>query len=57
MAGGLFKQPFVFNEKCIFFSLINMGLFLYNPAIKNKYIMALSLFIVFVISYVAMGLV
>jgi hypothetical protein len=55
MAGGLFGRPFVFNEKCIVFSLICMGLFLYKPDIKNNYMMGIMLFIIFVISYVAMA--
>ena len=36
MAGGLFGKPLVLNEKCIFFSLIIIGLFFYKPEIKNK---------------------
>ena len=55
MAGGLFGRPFVFNIKCIIFSLIIMGLFLFNPVIKNKLILGLILFIIFVVSYVAMA--
>ena len=55
MAGGLFGKPFAFNIKCIIFSLIIMALFLYNPKIKNNYILYGILFIIFVISYVAMA--
>ena len=38
MAGGLFGRPFVFNEKCIIFSLICMALFLYKPHFQNQYV-------------------
>ena len=55
MAGGLFGQPFVFNEKCIFFSLLCMILFLYKPTFKNKYYLYFSLFLIFVFAYVAMA--
>lgn len=57
MAGGLFGVPFVFNVKCIIFSLICMALFLYNPSslLKNKYLLYVSLFIIFVLAYVAMA--
>ena len=55
MAGGLFGRPFVLNIKCIIFSLIIMGLFLVKPVIKNKLILGLILFIIFVVSYVAMA--
>jgi len=55
MAGGLFGKPFAFNIKCIIFSLIIMALFLYNPKIKNNYVLYGTLFIIFVISYVAMA--
>lgn len=55
MAGGLFGKPFAFNIKCIIFSLIIMSLFLYSPNIQNNYILYGTLFIIFVISYVAMA--
>jgi hypothetical protein len=55
MSGGLFGQPFVLNIKCIIFSLIIMILFLYKPTIKNKLILTAILFIIFVISYVALA--
>lgn len=55
MAGGLFGRPFVLNEKCIIFSLICMALFLYKPNINNNYILAIVLFIIFVVAYVAMA--
>jgi hypothetical protein len=55
MAGGLFGRPFVLNIKCIIFSLIIMALFLVKPVIKNKLILGLTLFIIFVVSYVAMA--
>ena len=55
MAGGLFGRPFVLNVKCIIFSIIIMALFLINPVIKNKLILGLTLFIIFVVAYVAMA--
>ncbi len=55
MAGGLFGRPFVLNEKCIFFSIICMALFLYKPTFKNQYVLYFTLFIIFVIAYVAMA--
>lgn len=55
MAGGLFGRQFAFNEKCIIFSLICMGLFLYKPNFKNRYFLYFTLFIIFVIAYVAMS--
>ena len=55
MAGGLFGRPFVFNIKCIIFSLICMVLFLYKPHFNNSYMQYGTLFIIFVLSYVAMA--
>jgi hypothetical protein len=55
MAGGLFGKPFVLNEKCIVFALICMGLFLYKPDYKNEIVLYISLFILFVLAYVAMA--
>jgi hypothetical protein len=55
MAGGLFGRPFVFNIKCIIFSLLMMALFLVKPTIKSNLILGVTLFIIFVISYVAMA--
>ena len=55
MAGGLFGKPFVFNIKCIIFSLIIMSIFLYKPTIKTNIVLYPTLFIIFVISYVAMA--
>jgi len=55
MSGGLFGRPFVLNIKCIIFSLFIMILFLYKPNIKSKLILATVLFIIFVISYVALA--
>jgi hypothetical protein len=55
MAGGLFGKPFVFNEKCIVFSIICMTLFLYKPNFNNQYYLYFSLFLIFVISYVSMA--
>lgn len=55
MAGGLFGQPFVLNEKCIFFALIIMCLFLYKPTFRNVYTQYATLFVIFVIAYVSMA--
>ena len=55
MAGGFFGRPFVLNEKCIFFSLICMALFLYKPSFNSSFSLYLTLFVIFVISYVAMA--
>ena len=55
MAGGFFGKPFAFNEKCIVFSMICMALFLYKPQFKNQYFLYLSLFLIFVVAYVAMA--
>ena len=55
MAGGLFGRPFVLNEKCIVFSLICMALFLIKPTFKNQYLLYFSLFVIFVVAYVAMA--
>ena len=56
MAGGVFpKQKFVLNIKCIIFSIICMALFLYKPNIQSNFMLAITLFIIFVIAYVAMA--
>lgn len=55
MAGGLFGRPLVFNEKCIFFALICMMLFMYKPNINNQYLLYFTLFVIFVVAYVAMA--
>ena len=55
MAGGLFGKPFALNEKCIVFSIIIMALFLYKPEIKSNLVMGVVLFVLFVVSYVAMA--
>ena len=56
MSGGLFPgKPFAFNIKCIIFALIIMIIFLYSPNIKNSYVLYATLFITFVVSYVAMA--
>ena len=55
MAGGLFEKPFSLNVKCIVFSMIIMSIFLYCPNIKNNLMMGITLFAIFVISYVAMA--
>ena len=55
MAGGFFNRPFVLNEKCIFFALVCMGLFLYKPEFKNQFFLYFTLFVIFVIAYVSMA--
>lgn len=55
MAGGIFGKPFALNIKCIIFSLIIMALFLYKPNIKSNIVMAFTLFVIFVVSYVSMA--
>lgn len=55
MAGGLFGKPFAFNIKCIIFSLIAMALFLYKPVFTNNYVLYGTLFVIFVVAYVAMA--
>lgn len=55
MAGGLFGQPFALNIKCIIFSIIIMVIFLIKPTINNTMVLYLTLFIIFVVSYVAMA--
>tara|TARA_Y100000817_G_scaffold132245_1_gene103559 strand:+ start:22 stop:672 length:651 start_codon:yes stop_codon:yes gene_type:complete len=55
MAGGLFGRPFALNEKCIVFSLIIMIIFLFKPNFKSNIVLYVTLFIIFVISYVAMA--
>ena len=55
MAGGLFGRPFVLNEKCIVFSLICMALFLFKPTFGNQYLLYFTLFLIFVVAYVAMA--
>lgn len=55
MAGGLFGKPFVLNIKCIVFSLICMMLFLYKPSFKYTGSLYATLFLIFVLAYVAMA--
>jgi hypothetical protein len=55
MAGGLFGRPFALNLKCIVFSIICMSLFLYKPEFSNNYSRYITLFIIFVVAYVAMA--
>ena len=56
MSGGIFpEKPFAFNIKCIIFAMIIMIIFLYSPNIKNSYALYATLFVIFVISYVAMA--
>ena len=55
MSGGLFGRPFVLNVKCIIFSIIIMILFMIKPNIKSKLMVGITLFIIFVISYVALA--
>ena len=55
MAGGLFKQPFTLNAKCIVFSVIIIAIFMMRPVFKNNIHQYLTLFIVFIISYVVLA--
>jgi hypothetical protein len=56
MAGGIFpNQPLVFNIKCIIFSIICITLFLYKPSFKSNLTLFSTLFIIFVLAYVAMA--
>ena len=55
MAGGLCGRPFVVNEKGMRLSLIGSALFLYKPQFQNQYLLYLTLFIIFVVAYVAMA--
>ena len=55
MAGGIFKRPFTLNEKCIVFSIIIMIIFLVKPNFKSDVSLYFTLFIIFVVSYVAMA--
>lgn len=55
MAGGLFGKPFTINMKCVIFSLICMALFLYKPSFSSDVIKYLTLFVIFVVAYVAMA--
>ena len=55
MAGGLFGKPFALNPKCMVFSVIIMAIFLFKPTFKSNLTLGISLFVIFVISYVAMA--
>ena len=55
MAGGFFGRPFALNEKCIVFSIIIMMIFLYKPNFKSNIALYFTLFVIFVVSYVAMA--
>ena len=55
MAGGLFGRPFVFNVKCIIFAIMVMAIFLYKPSFRSSTSLYFTLFIIFVVSYVAMA--
>lgn len=55
MAGGLFGKPFALNIKCIIFSLVIMGIFLYKPNLKSNVALYSTLFAIFVVAYVAMA--
>jgi hypothetical protein len=55
MAGGLFKAPFVLNIKCIIFSIIIMVIFLMKPEFKSNVVLGITLFTIFVVSYVALA--
>ena len=55
MAGGLFGRPFTINMKCVVFSILCMALFLYKPNFTSDVFKYLTLFIIFVVAYVAMA--
>ena len=55
MAGGLFGRPFTINIKCVIFSILCMALFLYKPNFTSEILKYLTLFIIFVVAYVAMA--
>ena len=55
MAGGLFGRPFVLNVKCIVFALILIAIFLYKPSFSSNFFLYGTLFIIFVLAYVAMA--
>ena len=55
MAGGLFGKPFALNPKCIVFSIIIMAIFLFKPVFKSNVTLGITLFLIFVLSYVAMA--
>lgn len=56
MAGGIFpNQPFQLNIKCIIFSMINIVLFLYCPTFTNTWTKYITLYMIFVVSYVGMA--
>ena len=55
MAGGLFGNPFTLNEKCIVFSLIIIGVFLYSPSFHSTAHKYFILSLLFILSYVAMA--
>lgn len=55
MAGGLFGRPFTINIKCVIFSILCMALFLYKPNFSSEVFKYLTLFIIFVVAYVAMA--
>ena len=55
MAGGLFGRVFVLNVKCIIFALLIMIIFVIKPNMERNIVIYPTLFIIFVISYVAMA--
>tara|TARA_Y100000590_G_scaffold402586_1_gene488464 strand:+ start:1330 stop:1848 length:519 start_codon:yes stop_codon:yes gene_type:complete len=55
MAGGLFGRPFVFNVKCVLFSLLCTALFLYSPTIEHSYQTVVMIMIIFILSYIGMA--
>jgi hypothetical protein len=56
MAGGIFPgYAFELNFKCIIFSLLIMSIYLINPSNIPFWINSIILFIIFIVSYVAMA--
>ena len=55
MAGGLFGRPFVLNVKCIIFSILCMALYLFCPHHSSQLSLYAVLFLIFVVSYVALA--
>ena len=55
MAGGLFGAPFAVNPKCIAFSIIIIGLFLWRPSFSSSVTKWGTIGVLFVIAYVGIA--
>ncbi len=55
MAGGLFGAPFAVNPKCLAFSIIVVGLFMWRPAFSSPVTKWGTVGVLSVIAYVAMA--